>query len=80
MEIKLIAFGITKQILGNRSIQYTLEAPYTVDHLLRSLEKTYPQLAGLSSLRVAVNDEYVSTSKDLKAVDEVVLIPPVSGG
>lgn len=80
MKITLLAFGITKDILGGRQVQYELPEAATVGGLLQDLGQKYPQLEDLASLKVAVNSEYADRDVQIKATDEVVLIPPVSGG
>jgi molybdopterin synthase sulfur carrier subunit len=40
----------------------------------------YPNLKGLKSLLIAVNNEYAEDSVELLESDEIALIPPVSGG
>lgn len=80
MKIKLLAFGITKDILGSRQVSYELPEPATVGHLLQDLEQKYPRLQGLASLKVAVNSDYAGPDVSISPADEVVLIPPVSGG
>lgn len=80
MKIKLVAFGITKDILGGREVEYSWEGASTVDGLLQDLGKKYPQLVDLSSLKVAINSEYAQGDQAIQATDDVVLIPPVSGG
>ena len=44
------------------------------------MKKEYPALKKLTSLRVAVNEEYVEGSHEIMERDEIVLVPPVSGG
>ena len=78
--LTLIAFGITKDILGGREVFYELAGPATVQDLLNSLEANYPKLNGLASLKVGVNGEYAQPETPISAADEIVLIPPVSGG
>ncbi|MEL6672256.1 MAG: MoaD/ThiS family protein [Bacteroidota bacterium] len=80
MKIELLAFGITKDILGGRQVSYEWEGPANVEGLLLSLREKHPQLADLKSLKVAVNSEYAGLDKTIGPQDEVVLIPPVSGG
>ncbi len=49
--------------------------------LLKSkLLDTYPDFSKLKSLRIAVNEAYGNEELVLTERDEVVLIPPVSGG
>ena len=40
----------------------------------------FPKFKELSSLLVAVNDEYAEPGKVLYGNEEIALIPPVSGG
>lgn len=73
------AFGITKDIIGQR--QMVIEtAQQTVGGLKAILVEKYPSLAGLKSLVVAVNNQYADDADILKSEDEIALIPPVSGG
>ena len=44
------------------------------------LKEKYPAFDKLASLQLAVNAEYVEDDYVLRENDEVVLIPPVSGG
>lgn len=80
MQIQLVAFGITRDILGGREVAFTWEGPQTVAGLLEALGQQHPSLKGLSSLKVAINEEYATLESIIKPTDEVVLIPPVSGG
>lgn len=80
MQLTLIAFGITKDILGGREVPFELEGEATVANLLTQLAAKHPRLDGLASLRVAVNSEYARPQTSIGPQDEVVLIPPVSGG
>jgi molybdopterin synthase sulfur carrier subunit len=79
MEIKIKAFGVTKEILGAREIALALDGQ-TVAHLRATLITNYPALQGLKSLMIAVNNNYAEDNVTLKHTDEVALIPPVSGG
>lgn len=79
-EIEIIAFGITREILGTRSLKLDWRSGITVAELLDLLQTRYPQLHDLAHVRVAVNQEYAELDHKIQASDEVVLIPPVSGG
>jgi molybdopterin synthase sulfur carrier subunit len=79
MEIKIKAFGVTKEILGAREIALALDGQ-TVAYLRATLITNYPALQGLKSLMIAVNNNYAEDNVTLKHTDEVALIPPVSGG
>lgn len=78
--LEILAFGITKEVLKGRSIKIELDKPVKVGHLKEVLLEKYPELGDLNSLAIAVNSEYADDDADLKAHDEVALIPPVSGG
>ena len=80
MNINIALFGIAREIVGQSSL--TLDAPtgQSAAELLADLRSTYPGLAGLRSLAVAVNNEYAADDVVLHERDEIALIPPVSGG
>ena len=80
MKIKLLCFGITKEIVGVFENQMEIEEGTTVGVFIENLKKEYPELNKLNSLRIAVNEEYAEMTQILSEKDEVVLVPPVSGG
>lgn len=80
MKITLIAFGIAKDIIGGRELEYEIPEPASVESLLQSLGNDYPAFGGLASLRIAINNEYAPGNHPIRPTDEIVLIPPVSGG
>ncbi|NJM26936.1 MAG: molybdopterin converting factor subunit 1 [Bacteroidia bacterium] len=73
------AFGITKDIIGQRQLVVET-AVHTVEGLKVVLLEKYPALSELRSLVVAVNNQYADDHQVLKSEDEIALIPPVSGG
>ena len=79
MQLRVKAFGVTKDILGNREIVIELQGQ-TVAQLRAKLVSEYPALSGLKSLMIAVNNNYAEDNLPLQNTDEVALIPPVSGG
>ena len=80
MKVKVLAFGIAKDIFGAPSTEVALSGEATVEMLRTSLETKYPRLKQLSSFMIAVNDEYAEAGQVLAQEDEVAIIPPVSGG
>lgn len=80
MKLNILLFGITKDIVGKSKLTYEVPDQATVPDLLESLKKTYPALQDISSVMVAVNNEYGQKSQTLHESDEIALIPPVSGG
>ena len=78
--MKILAFGIVKDIFNNSMIDVILENESTIDILKKELEAKYPRLGQLGSYMVAINNEYASDDDVVNAVDEIAIIPPVSGG
>ncbi|AXE16315.1 molybdopterin synthase sulfur carrier subunit [Runella rosea] len=80
MNLKILSFGIAKEIIGQLELPVQLSDAATVADLKQFLITQFPDFQKLSSLRVAINTEYVDDSTLLHSNDEIVLIPPVSGG
>lgn len=78
--MKVLAFGIVKEIFSSSSIDLEFDNELTVADVKRKLEMQYPKLKALASYAVAVNDEYAANDLVIKVNDEVAIIPPVSGG
>ena len=80
MKIRIKAFGIARDILQSSSLEITVEEEFDVGKLRARLMKEYPDFSKLASLKFALNQDYVDDSTGLNEMDEVILIPPVSGG
>ncbi|NBB19440.1 molybdopterin synthase sulfur carrier subunit [Runella sp. CRIBMP] len=80
MNLKILSFGIAKEIIGQLELPVQLSDSATVADLKQFLIAQFPDFQKLTSLRVAVNTEYADDSTLLHSNDEIVLIPPVSGG
>ncbi|MBK7872041.1 MAG: MoaD/ThiS family protein [Saprospiraceae bacterium] len=80
MQIKILAFGVAKDIVGTRQLDFAIFNGITVETLRKTLHTQYPALEKLTSMAIAVNGEYASDEVAIAPGDEVVLIPPVSGG
>ncbi|WP_445385034.1 molybdopterin converting factor subunit 1 [Robiginitalea sp. IMCC44478] len=81
--MKILLFGITRDIIGEGSLMIAekdSKGLNTVGELKAQLKKEYPELNDLSSLAVAVNQQYATDKESIKGSDEIALIPPVSGG
>lgn len=81
--MNILLFGVTKDIVGSSSLSIPVSktsVPKTVGDLKHYLGKTYPDLLKLSSLAVAVNNNYATDDAKIDTFDEIALIPPVSGG
>jgi molybdopterin converting factor small subunit len=80
MTLQIHAFGIARDILGARVVAFETPAALTVSELKRQLLERYPAFGDLTSLLIAVNAEYGAEDVFLTGLDEIALIPPVSGG
>jgi molybdopterin converting factor subunit 1 len=81
MRVKVLFFGMLKEMLSTDSQTLDLPQGATVDAVLGHYRKLLPQQPGLwSALAVAVNQHYSQSSCLLREGDEVALLPPVSGG
>jgi len=80
MNLKIALFGIAKEIVGQSVLEVAAPEGQAVQQLLEELREQYPALRQLSSLAVAVNNEYAEDSQLLHERDEIALIPPVAGG
>lgn len=74
------AFGIARDVIGQSSLMLEVPGQGTVGELRAYLLEAYPGMGRLKSLAIAVNAEYAEDSRTIGVGDEVVLIPPVSGG
>lgn len=80
MQIKILAFGITKDIIGGADLNLEVEDRTTIAALKEALGQRFPRFNELKSLAIAINNEYAEAEQVISPNDEVVLIPPVSGG
>ena len=80
MNIQILAFGIAKDIVGGSQLDFAIEPGATVADLKSSLVKTFPKFTDLASIAIALNSEYATDDQIIESSDEIVIIPPVSGG
>jgi molybdopterin converting factor subunit 1 len=80
MQIHILAFGIAKDIIAGSQLKMEVADNATVADVRKQLYRRFPEFEKLASLRIAVNTEYAGMDQVVKENDEVVLIPPVSGG
>ncbi|MGA1133194.1 MAG: MoaD/ThiS family protein [Prochlorotrichaceae cyanobacterium] len=74
-------FAIYQETLGTEELSLTLPEETPVIALLDRFVQDYPELAPWRSVtRFGINLEFVPPETFLRSGDEVVLIPPVSGG
>ncbi|MFK7949336.1 MAG: MoaD/ThiS family protein [Saprospiraceae bacterium] len=80
MTINLIAFGIAKDILGQRKLSVEITENSQISDLKNTLIEQYPDFKKLAKLSFAINEAYQTDDFSLSANQEVVIIPPVAGG
>lgn len=78
--VNILAFGITREIVGNHKISMELSEGATIHELKKKLEEKYPALATLASFLIAQDADIASENDIIHAGSELALIPPVSGG
>ncbi|MFZ4375957.1 MAG: MoaD/ThiS family protein [Saprospiraceae bacterium] len=78
--MRVKAFGIAKEILGNSSIEIEPDTVLTVGQLKEYLFENYPEMVKLKTMAIAVNQSYATDEMLLTEGAEIVIIPPVSGG
>ncbi len=81
MKITIKLFAVYQEILGVPELVWDVPETSTVGEVCDRLIKEHPRLAQWRDLtRFGINLNFVSKDTPLQNGDEVVLIPPVSGG
>ena len=81
MRVRVLFFGMLKDLVGTSSDSLELPEGASVrDVLEHYLSRVHKLKTSLTSIAVAVNQQYASAETKLKSDDEVALLPPVSGG
>ena len=80
MQVRVLFFGILKDIAGKASDEVSLPEGATVRDLLSHYAQDTKLKGMLGSIAVALNQEYAAPTAGLRDRDEVGLLPPVSGG
>src|ERR1035437_9123407 len=81
MQIRVLFFGILKEIVGQAEECVILEEGSNIDRLFEIYAARFPKLARhSSSILFSRNREFAGRSECLQEGDEVAFLPPVSGG
>ena len=81
MRVHVLFFGMLKELTGRASDTIDVAENASVADVLRHYESQVPRLKdAMSSLALAVNQQYAAPDTKLKTDDEIALLPPVSGG
>lgn len=80
--VSVLYFAALRDLAGTGEESVSLPTlPTSVEALLRVLEGRHAALAGrLTSVRVAVDEDFAEKTRELRGGEVVALIPPVSGG
>jgi molybdopterin converting factor small subunit len=79
--VTVLLFAGAAGIAGTRSFSLTADDPLTVREAFLRLCHVFPGLSRMQGrLLFAANAEYVDDLFELRAGDELSVIPPVSGG
>lgn len=80
MKIRILAFGIAKDMLGESEKEIEMAEGATVRDLKGMLESEYSGLKQLGSYFIAVDEQYADEDQIMVSTNEIAIIPPVSGG
>jgi molybdopterin synthase sulfur carrier subunit len=80
MTIRILTFGIARDIIGKNLFEMDFTEGGTVEQLKNQLLERYPRFGNLNSLMIAVNEEYGVNDTVLGEKDDIAIIPPVAGG
>ena len=80
MKIQLLFFGITTDLVGEKSLSLGLEDNTSVSELKKILTTQFTALKNIHDFAIAVNEDYAEDALIIKNGDVVAIIPPVSGG
>jgi molybdopterin synthase sulfur carrier subunit len=74
-------FAIYREVIGSEEISLEFPADAPVSNVLDVLIDRYPQLARWRSItQFGIDREFVTADTMMSDGNEIVLIPPVSGG
>jgi len=81
MRVRVKFFAMLRERAGTAELLKEIDDGTTIAQLWESLQREFPRLA-VPGLRLlyAVNQSYVTPDHVLHESDEVVFVPPVSGG
>ena len=80
MIIKVLFFGMSKDITGTKDAVIEVDSGLTVDTFQKHLFLKYPGLSEIGDFAIALNEAYASGDQLISNQDTIAVIPPVSGG
>ncbi len=79
MNIKVLFFGATADITGQRHVEVPIEPETTASEVSKSLITEYPRLAS-HKLHISLNQQYANGEEIVRDGDELAIFTAVSGG
>ena len=80
-EERVMLFAAARELAGADSLAVELSPGATVADLRAELAQRVPALAGLlAKSALAVNHDFAEDADVIRPIDELAVIPPVSGG
>jgi MoaE-MoaD fusion protein len=81
MRVRVLFFGMLKDLAGRGDDLLTLPEHATLGDVFIHYVEITPRLGGLaSSIAISINQEFAGPDARLKEGDEIAFLPPVSGG
>jgi len=81
MQVRVLFFGMLKDLTGRGSDLLNLPEPATLGDVFVHYEEIAPRLGELApSIAISINQEFAGLDSKVKEGDEIAFLPPVSGG
>jgi molybdopterin converting factor subunit 1 len=81
MRVRVRLFASLREAVGQSEIDLDLPDPATAETAFEALARSHPGLAARRPrLTAAINRRYAAFDAPLAEGDEIVFVPPVSGG
>jgi sulfur-carrier protein len=81
IQVSIKLFAVYQEVIGESEITQSLPIGTAAGDVLQGLIDKYPQLEEWRSVtRLGINLDFVEFDRQLQDGDELVFIPPVSGG
>ncbi|MCM3733780.1 MoaD/ThiS family protein [Fictibacillus nanhaiensis] len=78
--VQILLFASLAQQAGTQKVSLDINDPVSVEQIRSKLQVKIGELKGLETALIALNEEYVGLTDEVKDGDTVAFIPPVSGG
>ena len=81
ISVRVLFFGAARDVVGHSEVTLELDGPARAAAAFEQVLARFPELRRFGrSLLFAINEEYASADREVRAGDELALFPPVSGG